>query len=40
VPPWRHTTVDGLGFGTHLVDFHIAIDDLIEATAQQATALR
>jgi pimeloyl-ACP methyl ester carboxylesterase len=39
VPPWRHTTVDGLGFGTHLVDFHIAIDDLIEATAQQAAAL-
>lgn len=40
IPPWRHSAVDALGFGTHLVDFHIAIDDLIEATAKQAAALR
>jgi hypothetical protein len=38
-PPWRHPTIDALGFGTHLVDFHIALDDLIEATARQAAAL-
>jgi hypothetical protein len=38
-PPWRHTAVDGLGFGTHLVDFHIPLDDLIDATAEQAAAL-
>jgi pimeloyl-ACP methyl ester carboxylesterase len=36
IPPWRHTTIDGLGFGTHLVDFHIPLDDLIETVAQQA----
>jgi hypothetical protein len=39
-PPWRHSAVDALGFGTHLVDFHIALDDLIEAVTRQAAALR
>jgi pimeloyl-ACP methyl ester carboxylesterase len=36
IPPWRHTAVDALGFGTHLVDFHVALEDLIEAVTQQA----
>ena len=40
IPPWRHTTVDGLGFGTHLVDFHIALDDLISAVSMQASAAK
>jgi pimeloyl-ACP methyl ester carboxylesterase len=40
IPPWRHTAVDSLGFGTHLVDFHIPLDDLIDAVAKQAAALQ
>lgn len=40
VPPWRHSAVDALGFGTHLVDFHIALEDLIEAVTRQAAALK
>jgi pimeloyl-ACP methyl ester carboxylesterase len=39
-PPWRHSAVDALGFGTHLVDFHIALDDLIETVMRQAAALK
>lgn len=38
VPPWRHTLVDSLGFGTHLVDFNIAMDDLIGAVSAQIEA--
>jgi pimeloyl-ACP methyl ester carboxylesterase len=40
IPPWRHTAVDALGFGTHLVDFHIALDDLITAVSMQASAAK
>jgi hypothetical protein len=40
VPPWRHSAVDALGFGTHLVDFHVALEDLIDAVAKQAAAAR
>jgi hypothetical protein len=40
VSPWRHSAVDALGFGTHLVDFHVALEDLIDAVAKQAAAAR
>ena len=39
IPPWRHSAVDALGFGTHLVDFQIALEDLITAVRKQAAAL-
>lgn len=35
-PPWRNTPVEGAGFGLHLVDFHIPLEDLIDAVALQA----
>jgi hypothetical protein len=37
-PPWRNTAVEGIGFGLHLVDFHIPLDDLIDAVQMQAAA--
>lgn len=35
-PPWRNTTVEGIGFGLHLVDYHVPLEDLIDAVALQA----
>jgi hypothetical protein len=40
IPPWRHTAVDALGFGTHLVDFQVALEDLITAVEKQAAAAK
>ena len=37
-PPWRNTAVEGIGFGLHLVDYQIPLDDLIDAVALQALA--
>ena len=34
--PYRNTTVESLGFGLHLVDYNVALDDLIDAVEQQA----
>ena len=38
VPPWRNSLVEGLGFGLHLVDYQIPLEDLIDVVAQQAQA--
>jgi pimeloyl-ACP methyl ester carboxylesterase len=35
-PPWRNTAVEGIGFGLHLVDYHIPLEDLIDAVQAQA----
>jgi hypothetical protein len=40
VPPYRNTIVESLGFGLHLVDFNLPLDDLIDAVAMQAAAAR
>jgi Protein of unknown function (DUF3089) len=40
IPPWRHTAVDALGFGTHLVDFQVALEDLIKIVEKQAAAAK
>jgi hypothetical protein len=37
-PPWRNTPVEGIGFGLHLVDYQIPLDDLIDAVKLQAEA--
>jgi pimeloyl-ACP methyl ester carboxylesterase len=37
-PPWRQTTVEGIGFGLHLVDYQIPMGDLLEAVRLQADA--
>jgi pimeloyl-ACP methyl ester carboxylesterase len=37
-PPWRNTAVEGVGFGLHLVDYQIPLEDLIDAVALQALA--
>jgi hypothetical protein len=36
MPPWRNTTVEGIGFGLHLVDYHVPLEDLIDAVQAQA----
>lgn len=38
MPPWRNTAVEGIGFGLHLVDFHVPLEDLLDAVQQQAQA--
>jgi hypothetical protein len=40
IPPWRHTSVDALGFGTHLVDYQVALEDLVTAVSKQAAAAK
>lgn len=35
-PPWRNTLVEGIGFGLHLVDYQIPLEDLIDVVQQQA----
>lgn len=40
IPPWRHTAVDALGFGTHLVDYQVALEDLVTAVSKQAAAAK
>src|SRR5262249_10603023 len=39
-PPYRTSVVESLGFGLHLVDYNIPLDDLIGAVARQAEAMR
>jgi pimeloyl-ACP methyl ester carboxylesterase len=39
-PPWRQATVEGIGFGLHLVDYQIPMGDLLEAVRLQAEAAR
>jgi pimeloyl-ACP methyl ester carboxylesterase len=39
-PPWRNTPVEGAGFGLHLVDYHVPLEDLIDAVQLQAQAAR
>lgn len=36
VPPYRNPRLEGTGWGLHLVDFGVAIDDLIQAVALSA----
>jgi len=38
MPPWRTSAVEALGFGLHLMDYHIPMGDLLEAVAMQAAA--
>jgi hypothetical protein len=38
VPPYRNTSSEGLGFGMHIYDYAIEMDDLIETVNQQAKA--
>ncbi len=38
VPPYRTSTSEALGFGTHIADFSLEEDDLIEAVDRQAKA--
>ena len=38
MPNYRNPIVESLGFGLHLVDYNIALDDLIEAVRLQAAA--
>jgi hypothetical protein len=38
LPVYRSPTLEAFGFGLHLVDFNIPLDDLIEAVALQAEA--
>jgi hypothetical protein len=38
VPPWRQATVEGVGFGLHLVDYQIPLEDLLQAVQMQANA--
>jgi hypothetical protein len=38
MPPWRQPTVEGIGFGLHLVDYQIPMGDLLEAVERQAEA--
>jgi hypothetical protein len=35
-PPWRNTVVENAGFGLHLVDYQIPMEDLIDAVEMQA----
>jgi hypothetical protein len=37
-PPWRNTAVEGIGFGLHLVDYQIPLEDLIDAVKLQIDA--
>jgi hypothetical protein len=37
-PPYRSAILAGIGFGLHLVDYNIPLDDLLEAVSQQAKA--
>ena len=40
-PPYRSTILESIGFGLHLVDYNIALDDLLDAVSKQAaTALK
>jgi hypothetical protein len=38
VPPYRNTSSEGLGFGMHIYDYAIEMDDLIAAVDKQANA--
>ena len=38
-PPYRKRLVEAIGFGLHLVDYNLPLDDLIDAVAQQAAAM-
>ncbi len=38
LPSYRNPTLEAVGFGLHLVDYNIALDDLIEAVELQAKA--
>jgi DUF3089 family protein len=36
MPPYRSTILESIGFGLHLVDYNIPLDDLLDAVAMQA----
>lgn len=38
IPPYRNTSSEGLGFGMHIYDYAIEMDDLIDTVDQQAQA--
>ena len=37
-PPYKNSASEALGFGLHVADYNIALDDLIDAVTQQAAA--
>jgi hypothetical protein len=37
-PPYRNTVLESFGFGMHLVDYNVALDDLIQVVELQAAA--
>jgi hypothetical protein len=41
VAPYRNTLTEGIGFGLHVADYNLFLDDVIEAVRLQAeTALK
>jgi hypothetical protein len=38
LPTYRNSTLEAIGFGTHYMDYNIALDDLLEAVRLQAVA--
>lgn len=37
-PPYRSTILESIGFGLHLVDYNIPLDDLVDAVSMQANS--
>src|SRR6185369_14281919 len=40
VPPYRNTPSEALGFGMHIADYNLELDDLIDAVDAQAAAAK
>jgi pimeloyl-ACP methyl ester carboxylesterase len=40
LPEYRNPVLEGVGFGMHLVDYNLALDDLIKLVQRQAAALK
>lgn len=40
LPAYRNMTLEGVGFGMHLVDYDMPLDDMIQLVKRQATALK
>jgi hypothetical protein len=40
LPKYRNATVESIGFGMHLVDYNLALEDLIKLVQRQAAAMK
>jgi hypothetical protein len=40
LPEYRNATLEAVGFGMHLVDYNVALDDLIKLVQRQAAAMK